>query len=109
MPAALPGTIMTKQQKFEALLADPGAFYDNRADKRNPRAPDFKHKTDSQLVIWLDDTDQATQATIHNIFGVSLPQQDGNALGCMLSRLGTHCRAGLQLQARTWAELPRML
>lgn len=42
-----------EQKKWLAaeLKANPGAFYDNRTDKRNPKAPDWKHKT-SGLGIW---------------------------------------------------------
>ena len=68
----LPGTMMTKQQKFEALLASPQDFIDIRAEKRNPRAPDFKHKSDQAVAIWLADADPRTQATVEQIFGVSL-------------------------------------
>lgn len=42
-----------EQKKWLAaeVKINPGAFYDNRTDKRNPKAPDWKHKT-SGLGIW---------------------------------------------------------
>ena len=39
------------EQMWGALLADPAAFYDNRFNKRNPKAPDFKHK-ESAFPLW---------------------------------------------------------
>jgi len=35
------------------LESHPDEFWDNRNDKRNPKAPDFKHK-DSGIGVWLD-------------------------------------------------------
>jgi hypothetical protein len=35
------------------LETHPDEFWDNRNDKRNPKAPDFKHK-DSGIGVWLD-------------------------------------------------------
>ena len=68
----LPGTMMNRQQKMEALLASPQDFIDIRAEKRNPRAPDFKHKSDQAVAIWLSDADPSTQASVEQMFGVSL-------------------------------------
>ena len=34
-------------------FADPTQWWDNRAKKRNPRAPDFKHRV-SKKALWID-------------------------------------------------------
>ena len=33
-----------KDLQWEAYFANPGGYYDNRENKRNPKAPDFKSK-----------------------------------------------------------------
>jgi hypothetical protein len=37
----------------ERLASNPNEFWDNREDKRNPKAPDFKHR-DSGVGVWVD-------------------------------------------------------
>ena len=32
--------------QWEAYFANPGGYYDNRTNKTNPKAPDFKSKAD---------------------------------------------------------------
>ena len=46
-----------KAMLWETLRASPESFWDNRQDKRNPRAPDFRHK-DSGDALWLDSRDR---------------------------------------------------
>ena len=55
VPAAAPADGMVRRTKtptaadlpyWEMLVANPGAFWDNRGDKPNPNAPDFKLKVD---------------------------------------------------------------
>lgn len=38
---------------WSELFANPDQFWDNRRSKRNPRAPDFKHK-DTGVALWID-------------------------------------------------------
>lgn len=38
------------------FFADTSAYWDNRTNKRNPRAPDFKAK-DGDAALWLDSRD----------------------------------------------------
>lgn len=38
---------------WRQLMASPSDFWDNRANKRNPRAPDFKHKKNGGA-LWLN-------------------------------------------------------
>ena len=42
------------------FFSNPSAFWDNRFNKRNPRAPDFKHKDEKDTVLWLDSRDTPT-------------------------------------------------
>lgn len=44
------------EQRWQAFFSDPGAYYDNRTSKRNPRAPDFKAKF-GDAALWLDSRD----------------------------------------------------
>ncbi|KAL9681076.1 hypothetical protein QQ045_012857 [Rhodiola kirilowii] len=41
---------------WQLFFANPQEWWDNRKDKRNPRAPDFKHK-DTGEVLWLPSPD----------------------------------------------------
>ncbi len=43
-------------QKWADFFANPGGYWDNRFNKRNPKAPDFKAK-DGDSVLWLDSRD----------------------------------------------------
>ena len=42
------------EKKWMEFFSNPSAYWDNRQNKRNPRAPDFKHKDDKDSVLWLD-------------------------------------------------------
>eukprot|EP00897_Mesotaenium_endlicherianum_P006029 jgi/Mesen1/5454/ME000273S04693 len=44
----------SKEELWEDLYHNPQDFWDNRLDKRNPRAPDFKHKKTGEA-LWLSD------------------------------------------------------
>lgn len=46
--------IADKRVLWENLQANPGDWWDNRMDKRNPLAPDFKHKKSGEG-LWLSD------------------------------------------------------
>lgn len=41
---------------WEKLFANPNEWYDNRKSKRNPKQPDFKHKSTGE-VLWLSERD----------------------------------------------------
>ncbi|KAJ7514799.1 hypothetical protein O6H91_23G059500 [Diphasiastrum complanatum] len=41
------------KQLWEEFFSDPSQWWDNRSDKRNPRFPDFKHKT-ARKALWID-------------------------------------------------------
>ncbi len=45
------------EKKWMEFFDDPNAYWDNRQNKRNPRAPDFKHKDEKDTVLWLDSRD----------------------------------------------------
>eukprot|EP00798_Chlamydomonas_sp_ICE-L_P023376 gene23376-30637_t len=38
---------------WKDLFARPSSYWDNRENKRNPRAPDFKHKDSNDIVVWV--------------------------------------------------------
>ena len=42
------------EDKWRRFFADPARYWDNRFGKRNPKAPDFKHK-DSGEALWIID------------------------------------------------------
>ncbi|CAD7955720.1 unnamed protein product [Amoebophrya sp. A120] len=42
------------EKKWESLKMEGADWLDCRNDKRNPRAPDFKHKEDRDLALWID-------------------------------------------------------
>ncbi|KAK6126198.1 hypothetical protein DH2020_040079 [Rehmannia glutinosa] len=43
------------EDSWKNLVENPNKWWDNRLDKRNPRAPDFKHKETGEG-LWLSDT-----------------------------------------------------
>jgi hypothetical protein len=43
-------------QKWSGFFRNPSGFWDNRFNKRNPKAPDFKAK-DGDVALWLDSRD----------------------------------------------------
>ena len=45
------------EKKWMDFFDNPNAYWDNRQNKRNPRAPDFKHKDEKDTVLWLDSRD----------------------------------------------------
>ena len=45
------------EKKWMDFFDNPNAYWDNRQNKRNPKAPDFKHKDDKDTVLWLDSRD----------------------------------------------------
>jgi hypothetical protein len=52
-PAPIPGATKSKKDlAWEAYFANPGDYYDNRGNKRNPAGPDFKHKQTGEG-LWL--------------------------------------------------------
>lgn len=38
---------------WQEYFADPSQWWDNRCNKRNPKAPDFKHRT-TKRALWVD-------------------------------------------------------
>lgn len=66
--AGFPAGNLDPKQQYRAQWAlqyvqNPGDWYDNRTSKRNPKGPDFSHKTQKdgqyKLGIWLTDFDNA--------------------------------------------------
>lgn len=58
VPAAIPGVADGDAQVaalWQEFFQDPSKFWDNRRDKRNPRAPDFKNKDNGDKALWLND------------------------------------------------------
>ncbi|UPR00756.1 single-stranded DNA-binding protein [Chloropicon primus] len=49
------GAVASKdlEGRWAALFCSPGDFWDNRATKKNPRAPDFKHKETGEA-LWIE-------------------------------------------------------
>ncbi|KAL2653607.1 hypothetical protein R1flu_021735 [Riccia fluitans] len=43
---------LATEKRWQAFFADPSQWWDNRVNKKNPKAPDFKHKS-TQEVLWL--------------------------------------------------------
>jgi hypothetical protein len=61
-PAAVPGATLQGDDHLWRDLSDNfGQWWDNRKDKRNPRAPDFKRKNDGEA-LWLDSKSTPTWA-----------------------------------------------
>lgn len=48
---------------WEELRAKPEKFWDNREGKRNPRAPDYKHK-DTGAALWLNSRERPSWISI---------------------------------------------
>ncbi|BBN10609.1 single-strand DNA-binding protein [Marchantia polymorpha subsp. ruderalis] len=44
---------LSTEKRWQAFFADPSQWWDNRFNKKNPKAPDFKHKS-TQEVLWLN-------------------------------------------------------
>ena len=54
-PAPIPGAVdgdPATAALWQSYFADPSAWWDNRRDKRNPKAPDFKHKASGDA-LWV--------------------------------------------------------
>ena len=51
------------EKKWMEFFDNPNAYWDNRQNKRNPRAPDFKHKDEKDTVLWLDSRDTPSCAS----------------------------------------------
>lgn len=48
--------IMSKDDMWRSVADNPDAWFDNRLNKRNPKAPDFKKKgKDVDMAVWLSD------------------------------------------------------
>ena len=45
------------EKKWMDFFSNPNTYWDNRTNKKNPRAPDFKHKDIKETVLWLDSRD----------------------------------------------------
>ncbi|KAL2634594.1 hypothetical protein R1flu_006073 [Riccia fluitans] len=43
---------LATEKRWQAFFADSSQWWDNRLNKKNPKAPDFKHKS-TQEVLWL--------------------------------------------------------
>eukprot|EP00793_Prasinoderma_coloniale_P002252 PRCOL_00002760-RA len=54
---------LAQQAMWDSLLADPSAWWDNREGKRNPKAPDFKHK-ESGDALWLNSAPPSIAARV---------------------------------------------
>lgn len=65
------GSVM---ELWQAFFANPGEWWDNRNKKRNPKAPDFKHK-DTGEALWIE--------------GRSTPSWVNSQLEIMDSRMGS--------------------
>ena len=51
---AHPSVCWQDDNKWQQYFENPGNYFDNRFDKRNPRSPDFKHKGAGGEGLWLD-------------------------------------------------------
>lgn len=55
-PASIPGATDGDPQTaalWQEFFQDPTRWWDNRTGKRNPKAPDFKHKDNGDKALWL--------------------------------------------------------
>lgn len=71
-PAPIPGATGGKDDAlWTELLQNRGAFYDNRGNKKNPKGPDFSHKTKLQegstykVGLWLKDAPEWAKASLN--------------------------------------------
>ncbi|KAG7532706.1 Primosome PriB/single-strand DNA-binding [Arabidopsis thaliana x Arabidopsis arenosa] len=46
-------TQLKREESWKNLVENPSKWWDNRLDKRNPKAPDFKHKETGE-VLWIN-------------------------------------------------------
>ncbi|KAJ7256129.1 hypothetical protein O6H91_Y414900 [Diphasiastrum complanatum] len=53
-PLCSGGREWRKNQLWEEFFSDPLQWRDNRSNKRNPRSPDFKHRTSEEKALWID-------------------------------------------------------
>lgn len=76
-PAPVPGLSSGGNSKKDAAwrdyFANPGNYYDNRVDKRNPAGPDFKSKTTGDG-LWLGGKYPAPQWVLDKLNGVTSDQ-----------------------------------
>lgn len=91
------------EKKWMDFFNDPNAYWDNRHNKRNPRAPDFKHKDDKDTVLWLDSRDTpsckpSTQATC----AVQIICSMHTILGCMPCQILAARHLLQQAQLASW-------
>lgn len=52
------GVKRSKEDLIAELQSNPGQFFDNRVDKKNPKGPDFKRKSSGEG-LWLSDLESA--------------------------------------------------
>ncbi|KAK9794639.1 hypothetical protein WJX73_005598 [Symbiochloris irregularis] len=55
-PAGADTPQLSVEQRWNDVFANYSQYWDNRANKRNPRAPDFKHKS-TGAPLWIDSRD----------------------------------------------------
>ncbi|KAJ7555628.1 hypothetical protein O6H91_05G047200 [Diphasiastrum complanatum] len=53
-PLCSGGRAWRKNQLWKEFFSDPLQWWDNRSNKRNPRSPDFKHRTSAEKALWID-------------------------------------------------------
>merc|ERR1712060_818457 len=79
--------------RWAALFCSPNDFWDNRATKRNPKAPDFKHKETGEA-LWIES--RGTPAWVAS----SLKELDMNKQVDLNSLFGANEGGGGSLQQR---------
>lgn len=59
MNANLQSKESSAEDKWRSVIDNPNLWWDNRATRRNPKAPDFKLKNDDtgQVVLWINSRD----------------------------------------------------
>lgn len=56
---AAQGPESSAEEKWNSVRSNPGLWWDNRENKRNPKAPDYKLKdvTQGNIALWLSSRD----------------------------------------------------
>lgn len=68
VPGAAQGGHSKKDQAWRDYFANPLGYYDNRANKKNPKGPDFKHKQTGEG-LWLGGQHPAPDWVLQRLTG----------------------------------------
>ncbi|KAG0598383.1 hypothetical protein M758_12G068300 [Ceratodon purpureus] len=124
------GEAQTTEQVWEEYFVDPSQWWDNRVEKKNPRAPDFKHKATGKA-LWVDgwytpawvkarlkanpmtqgyeakDSQGAAQPNRHNgeDGGGSMHMQRASTMNEAITIVKNHLQQGIRVDSYMYVEL----